>query len=66
MKMYKLDNELWLPDPRLCETDEVVAIGGELSTDRLLLAYSNGYFPYFAYKFDSTPEWHCPLNHLLK
>jgi len=36
------------PDPKLAEPDGLLAIGGDLSIDRLLNAYSNGIFPWFS------------------
>ena len=57
-----MDNELWFPNPRWGEDDGLVAIGGDLSVKRLLLAYSNGFFPWYAFKMESEPHWYCPLN----
>ena len=62
MAVWQLDNELWFPNPRLGEDDGLVAIGGDLSVKRLLLAYSNGFFPWYAFKMESEPHWYCPLN----
>ncbi len=62
MAVYQLDKDLWFPDPHLGEEDGLVAVGGDLSTDRLLLAYSNGFFPWFAYERESEPLWFCPLQ----
>lgn len=45
MAVWQLDDELWFPDPRWGEDDGLVAIGGDLSVERLVLAYSNGFFP---------------------
>ena len=39
MAVYLLDKNLWFPDPHLGEEDGLVAIGGDLSVDRLILAY---------------------------
>jgi len=36
------------PDPALAEEDGLLAIGGDLSMERLLIAYSNGIFPRFS------------------
>ena len=36
------------PDPALAEEDGLLAIGGDLSMERLLIAYSNGIFPWFS------------------
>ena len=44
--IYRLDNNLWFPDPHRGDDDGLFAIGGDLSVDRLLLAYSNGIFPW--------------------
>ena len=41
-----LTPRLWFPDPRLADSEGVVAIGGGLSTQRLLLAYRSGIFPW--------------------
>jgi len=62
MAVYQLDNELWFPDPHLGEEDGLVAVGGDLSIDRLLLAYSNGFFPWFSFKHRDQPLWYCPLQ----
>lgn len=62
MAVYQLDKDLWLPDPHLGEDDGLVAVGGDLSVDRLLLAYSNGFFPWFSYRNNQEPLWFCPLQ----
>lgn len=46
MPIFSLDNELVFPDPKYAEEEGVLAIGGDLSIDRLLLAYANGIFPW--------------------
>lgn len=62
MAVYQLDEELWFPNPHHGEDDGLVAIGGDLSINRLLLAYSNGFFPWFSYRFSHEPFWYCPLD----
>lgn len=62
MAVFQLDKDLWFPDPHLGEEDGLVAIGGDLSVDRLLLAYSNGFFPWFSFKHQDEPLWYCPLQ----
>lgn len=62
MAVWQLDDELWFPDPHLGEDDGLVAVGGDLSVERLLLAYSNGFFPWYAFQIDSEPHWYCPLD----
>ncbi len=47
--VYQLDDELWFPDPHYGDDDGCIAVGGDLSVDRLLLAYSNGIFPWYPY-----------------
>ena len=56
------DNELWFPDPHLGEEDGLIAVGGDLSVDRLLLAYSNGFFPWYSFQYQEEPLWYCPLQ----
>ncbi len=48
MPIYRLSNDLVFPDPSLSEEDGLLAIEGDLSPERLLLAYSNGIFPWFS------------------
>lgn len=58
--IYQLDNELWFPDPRLADEDGCLAVGGDLSIDRLLLAYQHGIFPWFSFRDNEEPVWYCP------
>ena len=60
--VFQLDKDLWFPDPHYGEDDGLVAVGGDLSVDRLLLAYSHGFFPWFSYKNQHEPLWYCPLQ----
>ena len=62
MAVYQLDDELWFPDPHQGEEDGLVAVGGDLSVDRLLLAYSNGFFPWYSFHHRDEPLWYCPLQ----
>lgn len=62
MAVYQLDNDLWFPDPHYGEEDGLVAVGGDLSVDRLLLAYSNGFFPWYSFQHNKEPMWFCPLQ----
>lgn len=54
--MQILDDTLWFPDADEALEDGLLAIGGDLSTARLLLAYRNGIFPWFD---DDVPMWWC-------
>lgn len=47
MPLFALDNELIFPPASLAEPDGLLAMGGDLSTERLLLAYRNGIFPWY-------------------
>lgn len=46
MPITVLDKRLGFPDPRSANRDGLVAIGGDLSMPRLLLAYRRGIFPW--------------------
>lgn len=46
--IFRLTKELIFPDPSLAEPDGLLAIGGDLSGERLVLAYQNGIFPWFS------------------
>lgn len=52
------DQDLSFPHPKYAEEDGLLAVGGDLSPDRLLLAYSNGIFPWFS--DDSPILWYAP------
>jgi leucyl/phenylalanyl-tRNA--protein transferase len=41
-----LDSRLQFPDPREADAEGLVAVGGDLSVERLLLAYRSGIFPW--------------------
>ena len=58
--VFKLDDDLWFPDPSLADEDGCLAVGGDLSIDRLLLAYQNGIFPWFSFRDNDEPVWYCP------
>ncbi|MFK7937081.1 MAG: leucyl/phenylalanyl-tRNA--protein transferase [Saprospiraceae bacterium] len=44
---YLSERSLAFPHPELANEDGVLAIGGDLSPERLLVAYENGIFPWF-------------------
>lgn len=62
MAVFRLSDDLWFPDPHLGEDDGLVAVGGDLSVERLLLAYSNGFFPWFSFRNWDEPHWYCPMD----
>jgi leucyl/phenylalanyl-tRNA--protein transferase len=43
-----VDKALWFPDARQARSDGLVAVGGDLSLQRMLLAYRSGLFPWSA------------------
>ncbi|RZK58326.1 MAG: leucyl/phenylalanyl-tRNA--protein transferase [Pedobacter sp.] len=53
-----LDDEIIFPDVALAEPDGLLAIGGDLSLERLALAYKNGIFPW--YSEDDPILWYAP------
>jgi leucyl/phenylalanyl-tRNA--protein transferase len=47
MPLFVLDKTLYFPPVHFAEHDGLLAMGGDLSPERLLLAYRNGIFPWF-------------------
>lgn len=56
--IFRLDERLLFPDPELAEPDGLLAVGGDLSVNRLLLAYGHGIFPW--YSADTPILWYSP------
>ena len=49
MAVYRIpEDELVFPHPSLAEPSGLLGVGGDLTVDRLLLAYANGIFPWYA------------------
>ncbi len=57
MPLHILDEKLWFPALSEANEDGLVAIGGDLSTERILLAYRNGIFPWYD---GAIPLWWSP------
>ena len=57
MPLFALDKQLVFPPVNLAQPDGLLAIGGDLRTDRLLLAYRNGIFPWYE---GNHILWWCP------
>lgn len=56
--MFLLSNDLVFPPVEMADEDGLLAIGGDLSTGRLLLAYQQGIFPWYS---EQDPIcWWCP------
>lgn len=59
MPVYWLsEHDLVFPHPSLAEPGGLLAIGGDLSPERLVLAYRNGIFPWF--EDDGNFFWYSP------
>lgn len=64
MPVFQLEKDnIYFPLPELGEPDGLLAVGGDLSIDRLLLAYSNGIFPW--YNADQPIMWWCPMERFI-
>jgi leucyl/phenylalanyl-tRNA---protein transferase len=57
MPIFALDTELVFPPVHLAEPDGLLAIGGDLLPERLLLAYRSGIFPWYE---GEHILWWCP------
>lgn len=64
MPVYGLEEgKIYFPDPSLAEEDGLLAVGGDLSVERLLLAYTNGIFPW--YNPEDPIMWWCPKERFI-
>ncbi|MSP15136.1 MAG: leucyl/phenylalanyl-tRNA--protein transferase [Myxococcales bacterium] len=58
MPRFRLDERLAFPDVELADRDGLLAVGGDLAPERLLLAYASGIFPWYE---EGLPIlWHAP------
>jgi leucyl/phenylalanyl-tRNA---protein transferase len=57
MALIVLDQEIRFPPAEMADEDGLLAIGGDLSRERLLHAYRNGIFPWYENKYIL---WWCP------
>ena len=48
MPVYQLSEDLGFPSPHLASKEGLLAVGGDLTRARLLLAYSQGIFPWYS------------------
>lgn len=58
MPVYLLTEDLIFPPPHLSDENGLLAVGGDLSPERLLLAYKSGIFPW--YSDDDPILWWSP------
>lgn len=57
MPLYALDDQIWFPPVHEALEDGLLAMGGDLGLERLLLAYRRGIFPWFD---GDIPLWWSP------
>lgn len=48
MPIHRLPRDVAFPDPELAEPDGLLAVGGDLSPERLVAAYAAGIFPWYS------------------
>lgn len=63
MTLYRLGPQPAFPDPREAEPDGLLAVGGDLSAQRLVAAYASGIFPW--YSKDTPILWWSPPERAL-
>jgi leucyl/phenylalanyl-tRNA---protein transferase len=57
LSLFALNEDIWFPSVEEAMSDGLLAIGGDLKVERLLLAYKKGIFPWYD---GDTPLWWCP------
>lgn len=57
MHLHVLSEKIWFPPADEAIEDGLLAVGGDLNIDRLILAYKSGIFPWYD---DDVPMWWCP------
>jgi leucyl/phenylalanyl-tRNA--protein transferase len=63
MPVFKLSQDIIFPPPELARDDGLLAVGGDLSAERLLLAYQMGIFPWYS---EGDPIlWWSPVPRLI-
>lgn len=61
--MIWLTEKIEFPDYRYATPDGILALGGDLSEERLIYAYKNGIFPWFS---EGDPiVWYCPSERMV-
>jgi leucyl/phenylalanyl-tRNA--protein transferase len=61
--MIWLTDEIKFPDYQFTTKDGIIALGGDLSEERLIYAYKNGIFPW--YSEDDPIVWYCPHKRMV-
>ena len=61
--MFLLTDKIEFPSCNLTTKDGIIALGGDLSIERLVHAYKNGIFPWFS---EGEPiVWYCPIKRMV-
>lgn len=61
--MHFLTKDIYFPPAEETSPEGIIAVGGDLSPERLLLAYRNGIFPW--YNEDEPILWWCPKERMV-
>lgn len=61
--MIWLTDKITFPDYQFTTKDGIIALGGDLSVERLEFAYKNGIFPWFSE--DDPIVWYCPYKRMV-
>lgn len=61
--MFWLTEEIEFPAYEYTSKEGIIALGGDLSVDRLIYAYKNGIFPWFSK--DEPIVWYCPFKRMV-
>ena len=61
--MIWLTEKIVFPHYRFATSEGVLALGGDLSEERLIFAYKNGIFPWYS---EGEPlVWYCPAERMV-
>lgn len=63
MSLLLSKRSLWFPEPERADETGLLCIGGDLSPERLLLAYQKGIFPW--YMVGNWIHWYCPAKRMV-
>ena len=61
--MIWLTDTIEFPSYRFTSKEGIIALGGDLSEERLIYAYKNGIFPWFSE--DDPIVWYCPFQRMI-
>ena len=61
--MIWLTDKIEFPPYELTTDDGIIALGGDLTEERLIFAYKNGIFPW--YSEDDPIVWYCPYERMV-